>query len=69
METSADKATLLKKLWLLEPPVAFSTLTLSTGGAESLEWQSIWPGARWKVTVQTEVRGRGGTIRSRPQPL
>lgn len=56
-ETSAYKATLLKELWLLKPPVTFLTLTLSTGTQKSLDWQSSWPRARWKVTMQTEGGG------------
>lgn len=61
-ETSAHKATLLKKLWLLKAPVTFPTLTLSTGVQKSLDWQSSWPEARWKVTMQTKGGGLSWVI-------
>lgn len=61
-ETSAYKATLLKELWLLKLPVTFPTLTLSTEVQKSLDWQSSWPGARWKVAMQTEGGGLSWVI-------
>lgn len=56
-EPSAHKATMLEELWLLKPPVTFPTLTLSTGVQKSLDWQSSWLRARWRVTMQTEGGG------------
>lgn len=61
-EPSVHKATMLEELWLFKPPVTFPTLTLSTGVHKSLDWQSSWPRARWRVTMQTEGGGLSWVI-------